>query len=94
MSENINRAFRIRLNKSGLEFEVPADKSILEVLRENSYHVDSSCEVGACGTCLTPVLEGEMDHRDKFLTEEEHATNEYMTVCCSRAITDLLVLDI
>ena len=47
--------------------------------------VDTSCEQGVCGTCLTGVLEGEPDHRDVFLTDAEKLANDRMTVCVSRA---------
>ena len=31
---------------------------------------------------------------DAFLTDEEHAANDQMTLCCSRAKTALLILDL
>jgi vanillate O-demethylase ferredoxin subunit len=34
------------------------------------------------------------DHRDLFLTDEEHAANDCTTVCCSRSRSALLVLDL
>ena len=46
---------------------MPADKTILEVLREHGLDVPSSCETGTCGTCRTKMLAGEADHRDLVL---------------------------
>ena len=40
------------------------------------------------------VLEGEVDHRDMYLTDEEKAANEQFMPCCSRARSKLLVLDL
>jgi vanillate O-demethylase ferredoxin subunit len=40
------------------------------------------------------VLNGVPDHRDMFMTDEEHARNDQFTPCCSRAKSDLLVLDL
>jgi hypothetical protein len=37
------------------------------------------------------VLEGEIDHRDELLTDEERADS--MLICVSRARSDRLVLD-
>ena len=54
----------------------------------------SSCETGVCGTCLTRVLDGTPDHRDLYLTDEEHSRNDCFTPCCSRARTKRLVLDL
>jgi vanillate O-demethylase ferredoxin subunit len=87
-------AFQIRLASSGQVLDVPADRSITEVLAENGIVLPTSCEQGVCGTCLTRVLEGEIDHRDVFLTEAEQAVGDQMTPCCSRSKSPLLVLDL
>ncbi|SLN70678.1 Phthalate 4,5-dioxygenase oxygenase reductase subunit [Roseovarius albus] len=93
-SDGEDRAFKIQLNSTGDVLDVPADKSIVEVLAEVGIEIPVSCEQGICGTCLTPVLQGTPDHKDLVLTEEEHEDNDQMTLCCSRALTDLLVLDL
>ncbi|MFZ5778631.1 MAG: PDR/VanB family oxidoreductase [Pseudomonadota bacterium] len=85
-------ACTVRLARSGKTLEVPAGKSILQVLTENGVAVDSSCMEGVCGLCATRVLEGEPDHRDEVLTEDEH--RNLMTVCVSRARGGSLVLDL
>lgn len=84
--------FRIRLASSAEELEVPADRSIVEVLRENGHYVDTSCEEGYCGTCLTPYLEGEPEHRDSVLDEEDRGS--YVMICCARSRSPVLVLDL
>ena len=84
-------SFRVRLAISGDELLVPADRSIVEVLRENGHYVDTSCEEGYCGTCLTPYLEGEPEHRDTVLDEDDR--KRYVMICCARSRTPLLVLD-
>ncbi|MCO4758692.1 MAG: 2Fe-2S iron-sulfur cluster binding domain-containing protein, partial [Oceanospirillaceae bacterium] len=61
---------------------------------EAGIKVDVSCEQGVCGTCLCDVLEGTPEHNDKFLTEEEREDNDQIVLCCSRAKTYKLVLDI
>jgi vanillate O-demethylase ferredoxin subunit len=87
-------AFRVRLARSGREFDIPGDQSIVEVLRAHGIEVPVSCEQGICGTCLTPLLDGTPDHRDLFMTDAEHAANDKITPCCSRAKSPLLVLDL
>ena len=64
------------------------------VLAENGIEMMVSCEPGVCGTCLTRVLEGEPDHRDLYLDDDEHAANDQFTPCCSRAKSKVLVLDL
>lgn len=60
-------SFSVRLERSGMDLVIPADKSILEVLEENGIEVPFSCREGLCGTCVTNVLAGEPDHRDYVL---------------------------
>ena len=54
----------------------------------------SSCRKGTCGTCETPVLEGEVEHRDSVLTPDEQAAGDTMMICVSRAAGPRLVLDL
>lgn len=87
-----NTPFTVVLAKSGERFEVPIDKSILEVLREAGKILPSSCESGTCGTCRTRLVSGEPDHRDLALAEHERARN--IMICVSRAKSAELVLDL
>jgi ferredoxin len=77
--------FEVQVDSTGEIFTVDIDQSILEVLREAGVYVDASCEEGTCGTCETPVLEGEVDHRDFVLTDDERKNAKTMMVCVSRA---------
>jgi ferredoxin-NADP reductase/nitrite reductase/ring-hydroxylating ferredoxin subunit len=86
--------FTVELARSALSLAVPAGKSILEVMRENGVDAPSSCEQGACGTCLTRVLDGEIDHQDVYLNAMEKAAGNVMMTCVSRARSARLVLDI
>lgn len=86
--------FRVRVAATGDEYEVPEDLSIAEVLEQAGHYVPLSCSEGVCGTCMVPVLEGTPDHRDFYMTDDEHAANDMITLCCSRSKSDLLVVDI
>ena len=89
-----DQPFWVQINSTGDKFEVPADQTIVETLAKFGIEVPTSCEQGICGTCVTGVLEGLPDHRDYVLTEEEHAANDQMTVCCSRARSETILLDL
>jgi ferredoxin-NADP reductase len=91
--EGENRAFEVVLGDSGMTVQVSADETIIEALEAAGVDVPTSCREGICGTCETQVIEGEVDHRDSFLTEEEHEMGTMM-ICCSRARSERLVLDI
>jgi ferredoxin-NADP reductase len=86
--------FEVELTLSGMTLTVPPDRSILDVVEEAGVSVLSSCQEGTCGTCETPVLKGEVDHRDSLLTPEEQAANETMFICVSRAACPKLVLEL
>ncbi|MBL8583935.1 MAG: oxidoreductase [Rhizobiaceae bacterium] len=85
-------AFRVRLALSGRSLEVPAGCTIVEALAAIGLEVPTSCEQGICGTCVTKVLSGTPDHRDLVLTDRERA--DRMTLCCSRALSDEIVLEL
>jgi ferredoxin-NADP reductase len=87
-------AFEVKLALSGKSVTVPAGTPIVKALAGIGIKVDVSCEQGICGTCMCTVLEGVPDHRDNYLTEVEKAANDQILVCCSRAKTPVLVLDL
>lgn len=87
-----DQAFEVRLEHSGRTYDIPVGVSILDALRNEGVYVPSSCESGTCGSCKTRLLEGEADHRDLVLLDEEKA--DHIMVCVSRAKTATLVLDL
>ncbi|MET0134740.1 MAG: PDR/VanB family oxidoreductase [Kibdelosporangium sp.] len=68
---------------TGRRVHVPAHLSLLAALRRAGVRVESSCEVGICGTCRLAVLDGEVEHRDSVLTERERLSS--VVACVSRA---------
>ncbi|MBR0836923.1 oxidoreductase [Bradyrhizobium manausense] len=88
------KSFTVVASRSGRRLVVPDEKSIASVLEENGIAVELSCEQGICGTCLTRVLGGIPEHRDSFQTPAEKQKNDRVTICCSRSLSDELVLDI
>lgn len=86
-----NTAFEVELE--GETYEIPADKSIVDVLDENGVDIDTSCQEGICGTCTMTVLEGRPEHRDNVLTKAEKESGELIAVCVSRCRSGRLVLD-
>jgi ferredoxin-NADP reductase len=87
-----DRPFVVRLARSGGEYEVPAGETILDVLRLQGIETRSSCELGYCGACLTRYIAGEADHRDPILGDKARET--HLLICCSRARSDVLELDL
>lgn len=89
-----NTAFDVWIASSGAVIHVAADATVVAALNAAGVVVPISCEQGVCGTCLTRVIEGDVDHRDHYLTELEKALNDRILPCCSRAKSSHLVLDL
>jgi vanillate monooxygenase ferredoxin subunit len=87
-------SFEVQIASSGRIVVVRPDQPVTHALAAAGVEVMVSCEQGVCGTCLTRVLQGEIDHRDAYLTPDEQAKNDQFTPCCSRAKSPRLVLDL
>lgn len=87
-----DRAFTVQLARSDKTFQVGTQQSLLYALKEHGILVPSSCESGTCGSCKVKLLEGNADHRDLVLMDEERG--DYIMACVSRACSDKLVLDL
>jgi ferredoxin len=84
-AERPDTAFEVELELSGTTLEVMPGRSVLEAVEDAGVLVLSSCREGTCGTCETPIVSGEADHRDSVLTPDEQAEHRTMMICVSRA---------
>lgn len=82
----------VQISSTGLRLEIPAGRSMVDVLNDAGLEVETSCVSGLCGSCKVRYLSGEVDHQDFILSEDERA--EYLTTCVSRAKGPVLVLDL
>ena len=87
-------AFDVTLARRNLTVRIEAGASLLDGLRNAGVDLPSSCEQGACGTCVAPVLDGEPDHQDVYLKASERAAGDRLLTCVSRARGGHLVLDL
>jgi vanillate O-demethylase ferredoxin subunit len=88
-----DQAFTVVLQKSGRSCRVEPGESIISALGKLGCEIETSCEQGVCGTCLTRVLEGTPDHRDAYLSKTERQANSQILLCVSRSLTPVLVID-
>jgi ferredoxin-NADP reductase len=89
-----DKPFDLKVASTGLVIQVPKACSVVQALATHGIDIPTSCSEGVCGTCLTRVLEGVVQHRDMLLSPEERARNDQFTPCCSRSAGPLLVLDL
>jgi ferredoxin-NADP reductase len=90
----VDTEFEVELARTGITITVPADRSIFDAAQDHGVSVLGSCHEGICGTCETVVIDGEVDHRDSVLNDEEKASNETMMICVSRCTSGRLTLDL
>ena len=88
------KPFEVVLSKSKKTIMVDKDATIIDALLMNNIKVDYTCLQGTCGTCITNVIEGEIDHKDAILSEEEKMACNKICLCVSRAKNDKIVLDL
>ncbi len=86
--------FEVRLASDGRVVAVPPDRSVVDVLAAIGIDIPTSCCQGVCGTCLTRVIDGEPDHRDLYLMDDEKGRGDCFLPCVSRAKTPRLTLDL
>ena len=79
--------FTAKCLKSGVTVEVAEGQSLLQALLDAGINMDYSCEGGVCGTCVVPLVSGEVEHMDEFLMDDEHDTQ--MTTCVSRGVGEI-----
>ena len=83
------------LARSGTELQVEEGMTILQAIEKSkAAKVECLCREGVCGTCETAILEGEAEHFDQYLSDEEKAAQQSMMLCVSRARSARLVLDL
>ena len=86
--------FVVMLARSEIEIQVPEDSTILDAVLAAGVDPDYSCMSGTCGSCEVAVLEGEPDHQDFVLTDEEKEVGDRMMICCSGCRGNRLVIDL
>jgi len=85
-------SFTLHLVRSGQTITVEPDQSIVRAIELNGGRVPTSCLSGLCGTCKVNYLDGEVDHRDYILSDDEKQV--CLTTCVSRAKGPSLSLDL
>jgi len=77
-------AYELVLTETGHTLRLAPETNILEVVLALGVEVENDCRDGICGSCITPVVTGTVDHRDLVLTKKEQAAMDRMLICVSR----------
>ena len=87
------QSFRVRIDHSSREIVVGENKSMLDALNEAGFEVMSDCERGECGVCAIDVIsvDGQIDHRDVFFSDDQKMSSGKICPCVSRAVGAITV---
>lgn len=90
--EQENHPFKVVIRRTGEVLDVSEAETIVDVLRGRGYTIETDCREGFCGTCITRYVDGTPEHRDCVLSASER--EKYLMVCCARAKSASLTLDL
>lgn len=79
-------AFSVTVPRLGISTRVSPHESMLEALERAGAEMMSECRRGECGLCQVNVLavDGRIDHRDVFLSDDDRDTAGKLCTCVSR----------
>ncbi len=84
--------FEVELVDSGLTLSVRPDQTLHQALIAAGIDIACDCKEGLCGSCEATVIAGEIDHRDRVLSQTERAEGKRLMTCCSRAKASKIAL--
>jgi ferredoxin-NADP reductase len=87
-------SYELVLAKTGHTLRMKPEANILETVLALGIEVENDCRDGICGSCVTSILSGTVDHHDLVLTKKEQAAMDKMMICCSKPTCDRLELDL
>ena len=84
----------VTLKRSGKVIDVSPEETVLDAMLDAGIDAPFSCKSGVCKTCAVKIVDGEAEHHDSALSEEERHEQNLFCPCVSRAKTNNLTLDI
>jgi len=87
--------FTVHLPLLGRTVEVAKNQTILEALEAAGIEAMYDCRRGECGLCALDIIEvdGVVDHRDVFFSEDEKAQGSKLCACVSRMASGSVSVD-
>lgn len=86
--------YELVLTESGHTLRLKPEASILDTVLKLGVEVENDCREGICGSCVTPIRSGTVDHRDLVLTKREQKAMDQMMICISRPTCARLELEL
>jgi ferredoxin-NADP reductase len=87
--------FVVHVEGRSQDVVVRRNRTLLDALKDHGVDMMWDCLRGECGLCTATVLEveGELDHRDVFLSEDQQREGNAIVTCVSRAVGGAITID-
>ncbi|MES2943362.1 MAG: hybrid-cluster NAD(P)-dependent oxidoreductase [Pseudomonadota bacterium] len=87
--ENTVATYRIALEKTGKEFDCRSDQTVLQAAAAAGLRLPYSCSGGACGTCKTKKLSGQLEMKHAGGIRQREIDQGWILPCCSKPLSDI-----
>jgi len=75
-------------NRSNANYDVSAQRPLLESLRDQGVDLPYGCQYGGCITCAAKLISGSVDQRRQVALNNRQINDGYVILCVARPLSD------
>ena len=76
-------------NRDNARYQVPAQRALLDALREQGLDLPYGCEYGGCITCAAKLTAGQVDQSPQVALNNRQLSHGYVVLCVARPRSDV-----